>query len=182
MSRHASLPFHFYVNVDNEFLGPQMPKGTTPAIWHGVFCREYQLLSCHVLLESGAHWSGLPLHALSTTKDFSFSRQQLMPWGAMGSEVDVWYAVYLEGLLAETHRPFQSKARHTGIMVDWKDGFSRYPAEHKPLNLLHLENGQFALLPNNYATFSDAHFTTTAARENLRHYRRGSDVYWEEAP
>lgn len=181
MSRHASLPFHLYVNVSNRYLGPEMPEGVTPAVWHGVFGREYQTLMCHVLLESGAHWSGLPLHALSTTKDFSVPRQHLMPWGAMGSALDVWYATYLEGLTAEIRIPFQAKGRHTGIVVDWQDGFSRYPQEHKPLNLLHLNSGQFALLPNNYSTFSDAHFVTAKAKENLRHYRRGSEVYWEDS-
>ena len=71
-SRHANLPFHLYVNVQNSFLGPTMPPGTTAAIWHGVYARPYQTLYCHVLLESGAHWSGLPMHAISTTQDSNY--------------------------------------------------------------------------------------------------------------
>jgi hypothetical protein len=47
MSRHAALPFHLYVNVKNSFLGPDMPDGTTRAIWHGVYGRPYQLLPVH---------------------------------------------------------------------------------------------------------------------------------------
>lgn len=97
MGRHANLPFHLYVNVDNRYLGPEMPEGVTPAIWHGVYSREFQTLLCHVMLQSGAHWSGLPLHALSGTETF-MSQQDLMPWSAMGSDTEVWYATYLEGL------------------------------------------------------------------------------------
>lgn len=179
MGKHARLPFHVYVNVNNEFLGPNMPPGTTAGIWHGVYSREYQTLMCHVFLESGAHWSGLPVHALSTTKDFSVSRESLMPWAAMGDDVEVWHAKYLEGLSCEVHAPFKAKGRHTGLIIDWTDGYSRYPEEHKPLNLINLENGQFALLPNNYATYRDGHFSKDSARENLKHYKRGDKVYWE---
>jgi hypothetical protein len=181
VSRHANLPFHLYVNVDNRHLGPNMPSGTTPAIWHGVYARPYQTLYCHVLLESGAHWSGLPLHAISTTQDFSRARESLMPWGSMGDETEAWHAHYIEGLKCNTHAPFTAGGRHTGIIIDWTDGFSRYPAEHKPLNLIALDAGQFALLPNNYLTFEDAHFVEPKARENTKHYRRGETVYWEKA-
>jgi hypothetical protein len=176
MSKHSSLPHHFYVNVDNTFLGPDMPKGFTPAIWHGVYGRPYQLLLCHVLLESGAHWSGLPLHAISTTTDFSISHDQLMPWKTMGENMDVVYLDYLEGLISKTKI---GDGRHTGIIVDWKDGYSRYQQEHKPLNLIHLDSGQFALQPNNYCRFEDGHFTSKDYDDTLKYYRRGEDLYWE---
>ena len=176
MSKHANLPYHFYVNVKNEFLGPDMPEGTTPAIWHGVYGREYQLLLCHVMLESGAHWSGLPLHAISTTKDFSLDHHTLMPWKCMGSDIDVVMFEYLEGLEVETRA---GKGRHTGVVVDWKDGYSRYQEEHKPLNLVKLDSGQFNLSPNNYCLHKDSHFTKESAKENLKLYRRGEELYWE---
>jgi hypothetical protein len=179
MPRNASLPFHFYVNVHNSFLGPTMPTGTTRAIWHGIYCREYQTLSCHVLLESGAHWSGLPLHALSAKQDFSLGRDALMPWCAMGEDMEAVHMPFLEGLEAIVMGPVSGSGRHTGIVVDWGDGYSRYPEEHKPLNLIGMGTGQFALLPNNYVVYNEKHFVDSRARENLRHYRRGETVYWE---
>jgi hypothetical protein len=175
MPKHASLPFHFYVNVNNAFLGPDMPEGVTKGIWHGVYCREYQVLSCHVFLESGAHWSGLPLHAISCTDDFRHEYETLMPWCGMGEEIEAVYMPFLEGLEVATQ-----PGRHTGIIIDWKDGYSRYPAEHKPLSLIQLETGQFALLPNNYVTYKEKHFVNDVAKENLKHYRRGEEVYWEK--
>jgi len=180
MGKHANLPFHFYVNVNNKFLGPSMPSGSTPAIWHGIYAREYQVLMCHVFLQSGAHWSGLPLHAISSTEDFSMSHEHLMPWTSMGEDTEVFHAHYLEGLESHIHAPITTKGRHTGIMIDWADGYSRYPEEHKPLNLIALESGQFALLPNNFATYKDSHFTKEEAKENLRYYRRGDTIYWEK--
>jgi hypothetical protein len=180
MSRHSNLPYHLYVRVRNDFLGPGMPMGTTPAIWHGIHCRPGQMPSAHVLLESGAHWSGLPLHSIST-HDFDHDIHDLVPWGGMGDNIETWHAKYLEGLVVTTLRPIKGRGRHTGIVVDWSDGFSRYPQEHKPLSLVHLETGQFALLPNNYFLLQDGHFVEEAARENLKHYKRGDTTYWEDS-
>jgi hypothetical protein len=180
MAKHASLPFHFYVNVDNAFLGPDMPEGVTKGIWHGVYCREYQILSCHVFLESGAHWSGLPLHALSITEDFIFLPEELMPWAGMGEEIEAVYMPFLEGLEAQVLKPVKASGKHTGIIIDWKDGYSRYPAEHKPLNLIQTRRGQFALVPNNYVIYEEKHFVNDAAKENLVNYKRGEEVYWEK--
>jgi hypothetical protein len=180
MPKHASLPFHFYVNVNNSFLGPTMPQGTTKAIWHGIYCREFQTMSCHVLLESGAHWSGLPLHAISCTDNFRHGHEMLMPWGGMGEDMEAVYMPFLEGLEAETLQPFQEKGRHTGLIIDWKDGYSRYPSEHKPLSLIQLDSGQYAALPNNYVVYKEKHFVSDEANENMKHYRRGEDVYWEK--
>jgi len=176
MSKHANLPYHFYVNVDNKYLGPNMPEGTTPAIWHAVYGRPYQLLLCHVVLESGAHWSGLPLHAISMEKDFSLDHEELMPWKCMGEDLDVVQLEYLEGLIVETRAGI---GRHTGIIVDWYDGFSRYQHEHKPLSLVELKTGQFALQPNNYCRYKDNHFTSDKYNEQTKLYRRGEDLYWE---
>jgi hypothetical protein len=99
----------------------------------------------------------------------------------MGEQTEAWHARYLEGLTCEIHAPFKARGRHTGVVIDWADGFSRYPQEHKPLNLIALDSGQFALLPNNYAVYDDAHFVDDAAKEHLRRYRRGEDVYWEKS-
>lgn len=181
MGKHANLPFHFYVNVDNSFLGPNMPQGVTPGIWHSIYTREYQTLMCHILLESGAHWSGLPIQAISTKQDFSWNRSELMPWASMGEEAETFYAKYLEGLVCNVHSPFISRGRHTGVIIDWSDGYSRYPSEHKPLNMIELENGQFSLLPNNFLTFVDNHFTRDEAKINFRYYKRGENIYWEES-
>lgn len=180
MPKHASLPFHFYVNVNNKFLGPEMPEGSTKAIWHGIYCREFQTMLCHVFLESGAHWSGLPLHALSVTEDFCYGPEMLMPWGGMGEDMEAIHMPFLEGLEATEMLDPGPNGRHTGIIVDWKDGYSRYPAEHKPLSLIQLDSGQFVLFPNNYVVYKEKHFVSHKAKENMKHYRRGEEVYWEK--
>lgn len=178
MSRHCNLPFHIYVKVNNEYLGPQMPSGYTNGIWHGIFGRLNQVLSCHILLESGANWSGLPLQAISTKNNYIHSHSILMPWATMGEEIDCVYMKYLEGLECRTIQHIKTEARHTGLVVDWKDGFSRYPQEHKPLNIIELSNGQFAMYPNNYLLFKDDHFVSQDSQQNLKFYKREEKIYW----
>lgn len=101
-----------------------------------------------------------------------------MPWAAMGNHIEAVQLNYLEGLACTTRLPFIESGRHTGIMIDWSDGYSRYPQEHKPLNLITLDSGQFALLPNNFVVFKDEHFVDDSTKENLKFYRRGETVYW----
>lgn len=179
MSKHIELPHHFYVNVNNYFLGPTMSSGVTKGIWWGCYSRMGQVIMCHVLLESGAHWSGIPIQQISTSDDFSKTGNDLMPWAAMGDDMDLIHNKYLEGLKVNTIQPFIGEGRHTGVIIDYKDGYSRYPQEHKPLNLISLSSGQFALLPNNFVIIEDLHFTDNAAKENLKHYKRNDKIFWE---
>lgn len=177
--KHASLPHHFYVEVDNTYLGPQMPAGRTRALLHGVYGREGQALLTHLILETGAHWSGVPLTGLfqeGGERVHPLSDSQ--PWGCMGDDISASELPYLEGLRVRP-RFLPSGGRHTGIIIDWDGAFSREPAEHKPLSLLALDDGGFALLPNNYFEISDPHFTKPDAGIK-RFYRRGETVWWED--
>lgn len=187
MPRHAALPFHLYVNVSNAALGDKMPEGVTRGIWHAAYCRPGQLMQAHVLLETGAHWSGLHLHDMSTTSSFLRHGNDLQPWGGMGDELEIVHLPYLEGLevrgsTAGDKQLISSRGfcgRHTGLVFDWRDGFSRYPQEHKPLNLIELFDGQFMLYPNNFCRFLDKHFTSWAKSDDLAKYRRNDLVIWE---
>jgi len=177
--KNANLPYHLYVNVKNSFLGNDMPIGHTTAIWHAIYSRIGQLICCHVVLQSGAHWSGLPLSALSTTEVFDDGMDNaIQPWGGMGNHLETFGATYLEGLAVNLFHAGKF-GRHTGIVVDWEDGYSRYPAEHKPLSLITLDCGYFALVPNNHFTIKDKHFTDEKYSKNLKFYKRGEIVYWE---
>jgi hypothetical protein len=187
MPRHAALPYHLYVNVNNRALGPTMPDGTTRGIWHAAYCRPGQYMQAHVLLETGAHWSGLHLHDMSVTTTFLRDVDVLQPWGGMGDHLEIMHFPYLEGLWAMgiERTPLGTTSggysgRHTGMVFDWSDGFSRYPQEHKPLNLIELQSGQFALMPNNNMQLRDQHFTSyLKGMEDFPHYRCGDIVRWE---
>lgn len=180
ISHHVSLPYHFYCYVDNSYLGEKMPSGKTECILHSLYSKPGQHMLTHVVLKTGAHWTGLPLFALSTKEKIESyeNKNVLEPWGGMGDNITSDHLEFLEGLKVTIFN-CNSQGRHTGIIVDWSDGYSRYPQEHKPLSLINLDNGQFALLPNNYFTLQDKHFIDTQNKENLKFYRRNEQVFWE---
>ena len=163
---HAPLPYPIYVYVNNVFLGLQ-DKGSTRGLWHGVHSRVGQELMCHVMLETGAHWSGLPLRSLSGTpgghKELD-AHQAASKWGAMGVRLTVTLFPYLEGLVCNPNDE-NLWFRHTGIVVDWVDGWAKVPAEHKPLHLLvQRDDKYFGLWTNNMLAFGDAHLIKPGAK------------------
>jgi hypothetical protein len=44
--------------------------------------------------------------------------------------------------------------------------------------MVHLNGGQFALLPNNHLLFNDKHLVRPSARTSIANYRRNSEVIW----
>ena len=182
---HANLPFHLYVRVHNSFLTQgKVEKGYTRGIWWGVYSRLGQHVMTNILLETGANWTGLAIKDISLDEDaiMPLSIAPLHPWAAMGNDIYAFHAEYLEGLSVTDVRKNLWLGRHTGIVLDWSDGFSRYPAEHKPLNLIvSKEHNGFALLPNNFCKFTDKHFVVGGehSASMMKQYRRGDQVYWE---
>lgn len=150
----------------------------------------------NILLETGANWTGVPIQeiCLDLNREVTpvptdeqakvlvenWSKAPLFPWASMGNDIYAFHADYLEGLRVTDVRNSLVLGRHTGIILDWSDGFSRYPAEHKPLNLIVSNwHGYFALLPNNFCQFEDKHFVVKGEKSVLKEYRRGDQVYWE---
>jgi hypothetical protein len=177
--KSVALPYHLYVWVDNKHLGGE--TGTTRAVLHGVCARLGQVILGHVLLETGAHWTGVPIHGIFCKENVSteFDLKSIQPWGAMGEEINVCHLPYLEGLRIEI---FNKKwlGRSTGIIIDWNDGFSRHPEQHKPLHLLQMDTGHYSLQPNNYIRWSDPSFVEVEKWIETKNYRRGDKIWWPE--
>lgn len=183
---HANLPFHLYVRVPNWVITDGKVKGFTRGIWWGVYSRLGQHVMTNILLETGANWTGVAVKdvCLDEGEDVEelglVSDLPLFPWTAMGNDIYAFHAEYLEGLMVTDVRKNSLLGRHTGIVLDWSDGFSRYPAEHKPLNLIaSKEHNGFGLLPNNFCQFQDKHFVVKGEKTVLKDYRRGDQVFWE---
>ena len=63
----GQLPHHQYVQVDTRFTHTQPVLPSTPAVWFGLVSYPGRAWGCTVLLESGAVYRNLPLHALAHT-------------------------------------------------------------------------------------------------------------------
>ena len=63
-SSSASLPRHYYVWVDSAFIR-EGGAGFEPAVWFGLHSHPGRAWGCHVMLECGAFYRGLPPHAIA---------------------------------------------------------------------------------------------------------------------
>jgi hypothetical protein len=124
------------------------------------------------LPEFGALYDKLPIDAFIWTDEYA--PRALLPldvlqiWDCMSYHVELVHKPFLAGLRAE----FFGKDRqlHGGEYMWTVDscepdpriptyGFSETPEEHKSFNMLRLDNGQFALQPNNRCRFFDPAIT-----------------------
>ena len=60
----GGLPEHQYVYIDSAFCASG-PRRWLPAVWFGLVAYTGRAWGCTVLLESGAIYRNLPLHALA---------------------------------------------------------------------------------------------------------------------
>lgn len=124
---------------------------------------------------SGALFDKLPISAFiwkDVEEDQELPLDMLQIWDAMSYHVEVIHKPLLAGLRAEFFG--KDKKLHQGEYMFTLDncnpdpripdfGFAETPDEHKSFNLLKLDNGQFALQPNNRCRFYDP----SLAHENL---------------
>jgi len=118
--------------------------------------------------ETGAVFDKLPISAFvwheSAADDELLPLDMLQIWDAMSYHVELIHKPLLAGLRCEFFG--KDKKQHAGEYMFTLDncnpdpripdfGFAESPDEHKSFNLLRLDNGQFALQPNNRCTFID---------------------------
>lgn len=178
--RHITLPNHLYVWADNTFLTGGKITGRTPAVLHGIYGRPGQVILTHLLLETGAHWSGVPIHGIYHKETSAGAKlQKCQAWGNMGENIEAFSLPYLEGLQIERLSDGE-KGHSTGMCIDWTDGFTHHPTMHKTLHLLLMDDGTLSLQPNNGLKWSDPSFVDHSKWEEARHYRRGDQVWYPE--
>ena len=117
---------------------------------------------------TGALFDKLPISAFLWRADAA--NDELLPldmlqiWDSMSYHVELIHKPLLAGLRCEFFG--KDKKQHAGEYMFTLDncnpdpripdfGFAESPDEHKSFNLLRLDNGQFALQPNNRCTFID---------------------------
>jgi hypothetical protein len=144
----------------------------------------------------GALFDKLPISAFVwhdiLEEDDQLPLDVLQIWDAMSHHVEVVHKPLLTGLRAE----FLGKdgRMHGGEYMWTLDncspdpripdfGFSETPEEHKSFNLLRLDNGQFALQPNNRCRFVDPSLTPSTLlapdfRVCTRKYRVENKAKW----
>lgn len=149
------------------------------AIAIGGVLRKDMALCVTVLLECGALWYELPLHAICwkecEPKELKFHQR----WDCLSGE---WTAHRYEHLrhLAVEVVPYAADPGAGTLpgsymfTIDMSGSFyADHPAEHKTLNIIALDSGHIVAMPNNKVLFRDETFTSLAMPDyvrNSRHY------------
>lgn len=174
------------VKVNNYYLtdGTDLGKFTEGYLM-AVDCRPFQAIKFTVYLESGAIWSGLPIEAIycDNFKEISLSSAPpqhlttdvLQPFSCLEGPYDtIEYNLIknakLNTKLGNAHYLFTINYEGSGLASD--------PEQYKTHNIVVLESGQLAALPNNMIKvvdnwFSDDTIDTSNYKRSSKHYFPG---------
>ena len=115
-----------------------------------------------VMLDNGTIRSRVPIHKLCTKACKQESLDHLQLWDCFSNNVTVITYDYLKGARAKVI--FKDKSQCWGdymMTFDWYENpYSDEPSQYKCLHMIKLDNGNFALQPNNRIFWKEMSFTT----------------------
>lgn len=124
----------------------------------------------HFLMEDGGIWWRMPINAFCWKNDApEMDIHDLVLWNSFSPYITVTVFDNLRGMRMEYSDRHRQK--HHGVYVmtfDWhwpeanttNIGWSENPGQHKCGHLIKLDNGNFAIQPNNRVILKDPSFTT----------------------
>jgi hypothetical protein len=120
-------------------------------------------LGFHVLLENGALYSQLPIHALAHGQKAPFRQlAELVRWDCFGWNISTIEFTYLREVqfIVSQEKGEIEHGRYICSIDFVDDGFSDYPEQHKMFHLVGLEDGNFALVTNDKCQAIESSFVT----------------------
>jgi hypothetical protein len=145
-----------------------------------------QQLTFTVHLQSGALFSSVPIEAIlcekfgatASEESVQLEGHQLQPWTCLEDPSQLLVYDYLENYDTVCKIEDQHVNGNYIMTISYSGrGLADDPEQSKTHNIIVLENGQLAALPNNYILFKDQFFTTKEL-EFPKHYRRKSKWYF----
>ena len=176
----VNLPLPLHVKIPNEFLYGEESKESTEAYVFAVtnIINRPLLFTVHTI--DGAVVSRLPIDAFvpyTLDKLSDYGLAELQPWQALGKDIQAIQHEYLKDYSAICKiGTKQELGRYIMTFDSFTGGFSEDPEQHKTYNMIELQVGQYALLPNNHCLFTDTHFTKLDGE--FPGYKRNS-TYWK---
>lgn len=161
-SGSGSLPHHQYVWVDKTFIRRDA-GGFEPAVWFGVYAHPGRMWGCHLMLECGAVYRGVPPHALAfaANPDPCWTEKDAQLWDCYGRNFSLHRYTYLTGLQCLAKIPGrQVKADYLFTAIPLEDGFSEAPDQSKEFMFVRTAGERLCILPTNKMLFLDSSFTT----------------------
>lgn len=166
-SGSGDIPRHLYCWVDSSFVRKDA-VGYEPCVWFGLHSFPGRAWGCHVMLECGAVYRGLPPHALAFRPDPAepWDIDNAEVWDCYGTQFSTIEYAFLTGLRVGTRKHGDGRYLFTAIPLG--DGYSAEPTQSKEFMFCHLDNGRLAILPTNMVLFDDPSFTEPDWPDDMR--------------
>lgn len=162
----ASLPHHQYVWVDQSFIR-EGGSGWEPAVWFGLHSHPGRAWGCHVMLECGAVYRGLPPHALAFgDKPDEWTLPQAQMWDCYGTQFSLLRYTFLTGLQARATNGILCDYLFTAVPLG--DGYSEHSSQSKEFMFTRTKGERLLILPTNKLRFIDKSFTAEVERPRLK--------------
>jgi hypothetical protein len=146
-------------------------------------------LGFHCMLQSGAHYRNVPIHAIATTPDAAErSLGECQLWDCFSDRPIVHVYDYLRYHECDCY--LRSKERAPGMYlftVDWlpdsleNPGFILQPEQNKCAHVIALDDGNICALPTNRIAWKDSYFIGANPDPKTRKYKVQDEVYQAEA-
>ena len=155
--QYGELPFHIDMFVDSSFIARKGNK-FVPCRWFGLVSKYGEMWGSNVLLECGAIYRDIPIHALAFAKDAKrdWKPADAQKWDCYGTGFTTWEYKIL--------RHVDARARINGNEWDGKylftagplgDSFTRDPGQAKEFTFLHLDIGRVTCVSTDMVLFQD---------------------------
>lgn len=146
---------HFYAmcnGIDND-------NNTYECVVHAVRSRSDKVLTFHVHLECGAHYSLLPINKLFHKEGrLPMAVDQMQMWDCFSDDPEVVVYDYFKFKKVYVI-PLKMWGEYL-MTFDWQNNsFSDYAPEFKQGHLIKLDNGNYGMYPNNYLLFHHKTYT-----------------------
>lgn len=163
MTHNISIP-HFFAKLRLEHLYQHDGReGFKDVVVFGAQSIQGRALTFHVLCDDGSMRSRVPIHMLAWKEDATkMPLDHLQLWDCFGNHISATTYEYLDEMRVKTVLKDHSEHWGSYIMTfDWYDNpSSNEPTQYKCAHLIRLDNGNYALQPNNRLMWRDMSFTT----------------------
>jgi hypothetical protein len=169
------------VLINERYLTQRKKGGFQQAYLLAVDCRPNDIIRFTVLLETGAIWSGLPIEAIWCDKFNEINKKlekrtdTLQPFTCLESPV----TVVEYGLLKNAELGTKLGIAYYLFTINYSGvGLAEDPEQYKTHNVVVLQSGQLAALPNNHVVSKNGWFNSNKSTKN---YKRSNKNYFAGA-
>jgi hypothetical protein len=162
-------------------------SGAEEAYAFAIQCYPGRALAFHVMLKSGAHYRGVPIHGIALSPDApprALGDCQL--WDCFSLRPIVTVFSYLQDHEATCYTRGGPVGGVYLFTVDWlpesweRPGFTLRPEQNKCAHVFELADGNLAALPTNRIAWRDAYFIGSSPNPRGRGYKVQEEIYQAE--